>query len=165
MVITLFFLSQILAKNWTPSKAHLCLLCRQEILFSRFVHVVPRGKPFNKDWRHCFIRVLKLTSMAFLFNRVILCGATVCALCYGKSGTPIYHSLHFSVTRFTKGINSLVSGYSVQMLSILSLCLFTMKALIFTSDHSLFSLYLHKANVRKKGLRIAYAIIRNQNYL
>ena len=141
----------------------MCLLCRQEILFSRFVHVVPRRKPFHKDWRHCFIRVLKLTSMAFLFNRVILCGATVCALCYGKSGTPIH--LNFWHVSYTKGINSLVSGYNVQVRSILSLCLLTLKAFIFATDHSLFSLYLHKANVRKKGLRIAYAIIRNQNYL
>lgn len=77
----------ILAKKVEHNWKHTCVFCAckkySSVCFSW-------RSSIHQDWRHCFIWILKLASMAILFNHFILSGAIVCVLCYGKSETRIY---------------------------------------------------------------------------
>lgn len=150
---------QKIGHNWQ----HTCVFyASKKLFFSRFVI---RRSWFHKDWRHCIIWVLKLTSMAFSFNRFILCGAIVCVLCYGKSGTCIYIVCIFNtfptlkVSTFQILVTVCECGQCCRCLSL------RLEAFIYAYNDSLASLYLHRRNLSRQVLRIAYVTIRKQNYL
>ena len=154
MVIALFFNLRYKQKKSDTIGSTLVFSVLGRIFFS----VCCSESSLHKDWGHCFMWFSKLTSMAFLFNRFIFSGAIVCVLCYGKSGTRIYIVsciLTFPTPKVSP-IHGLVTTFECGERC---RCVYLHWSFHLRVDHAIASLCLHKPNISKKLLRIAYLII------